>query len=665
MKRKEFIGNLTALGIGSLLIKNQDAKASSNADLKSSNENFSAESIITPSILHKIENEYISFSWMNDASAEIIDKKNQSTWRMGPVAIQEQDEIENNHVWVRQDRSICEQYPARFRGVMNNGVTTFTMLNTELQAVGTFKCKVTLEKEFLNFIISDIDENIPNLSFPPPIENDFLVLPQGVGRLIKESNDRKYLAWVAHLNMRFVGGLNKNNSGYIALFDENFEDSGILQLGLNLMPVWQKSLGKYTPNRTLKYAFTSGGYVGIAKKFREWAKSKGLLKSLDEKLKQTPQLKSMIGGRQVTFYQCIPKTKYSTQENQLRNSERLAKAKIEGENPPPNVVFTYKDVKEIVTELKTNWGFKNGMINLRGWIKGGYDYSHPDIWPPEPLLGSIEELKSLCKTEQNYFTLLHDNYQDIYAQNPSFPKGINLDKKGRLMKGGMWPGGQAYILNSRDSMKYAKRNWEQIKQLNTGGMFIDTTSAVQLYESYEKGNTSTKAEDLKYKIELIQFFKSKNQVFGSEEVADFAIRDIDFFENRHARKAGESIPLWPLVFHDCAMMSRYVDKSNMKLTAKPWLEDMLWGYFVLFRMGSWGKSDWKQQKEEFMASLPVDEWFSKIATAEMTNHEFLTTDFEVEKTTFSNGKSIIVNFGEDTKTVQNLTIEGLSYKILE
>ena len=33
------------------------------------------------------------------------------------------------------------------------------------------------------------------------------------------------------------------------------------------------------------------------------------------------------------------------------------------------------------------------------------------------------------------------------------------------MRGGMWPGGQAYILNSRDSVKYAKRNWEQLKQL--------------------------------------------------------------------------------------------------------------------------------------------------------------------------------------------------------
>lgn len=432
---------------------------------------------------------------------------------------------------------------------------------------------------------------------------------------------------------------------------------------MNVSPVWQKTLGKYGLNKSVKYSFTDKGYVGIAKKFREWAKSKNLLKTLEEKIKETPALGSLVGGRQVTFYQCIPKAKFSTMENQLRKSEQLEKAKTEGNNPMPNVVFTYKDVTEILTEIKTNWGFKNGLVHLRGWVNGGYDYSHPDIWPPEPKLGSIEELQKLCENKPNYFIMLHDNYQDIYQQNVSFPKGVNINKKGKLMQGGMWPGGQAYILNSRDSVKYAKRNWLQIKNLGMAGLFVDTTSAVQLYESYEKGNESTKADDLKNKIELIRFFKSQKQVFGSEEVADFAVKDMDFFETRHARKAGESIPLWALVFHDCAMVSRYVDKSNMELTAKPWLEDMLWGYFVLFRMGNWGKPEWKQQKEEFMASLPADNWFGQIATSEMVNHEFLSDDFELEKTSFSNGKAIIVNFSKESKTVNGKTISALSFEI--
>ena len=102
----------------------------------------------------------------------------------------------------------------------------------------------------------------------------------------------------------------------------------------------------------------------------------------------------------------------------------------------------------------------------------------------------------------------------------------------------------------------------------------------------------------------------------------------------------------------------------MKMTAKPWLEDMLWGYFVLFRMGKWNNPEWKDQKEAFMASLPVDDWFAQIATTSMTNHEFLTEDFEVERTSFSNGKSVTVNFSKESKTVNGMVIEPLSYKIV-
>ncbi len=660
MRRRPFIASITAMGMTSFLSKTTEA----SVDEVNSNKEISFDNqLYTPFVLQKLENDFIQFTWMSDGSATIKDKKNNAIWLMANVAFQEEYEIERNHVWVRQDRSICEQFAARFRGRFQNDKVIFTILNTELQIVGSFACKAVLENEYLSFIITDIDEMLPNLMFPPSIQNEILVLPQGAGKLIKKSWDRKYLSWVAHLNMRFVGGLNNQNKGYLALFDAGFEDSGILQVGTNVTPVWQKSLGKYSTSRTVKYTFTDGGYVGMAKKFRAYANSIGLVRKLDEKIKNTPLLNHLVGGRQITFYQCIPKAKFSTQENQLKNAEQLEKARKQGENPEPNIVFSHNTVKEIVAELKTNWGFSKGIINLRGWISGGYDYSHPDVWPPEPRLGTTQELKDLCASQPNYFTLLHDNYQDIYKQNISFPKGINITKNDKWMKGGLWPGGQAYILNSRNSLMYAKRNWQQIKQLQTGGMFIDTTSAVQLYESYEKGNESTKSDDLRNKIALIKFFKSQNQVFGSEETADFAVKDIDFFETRHARKAGETIPLWSLVFHDCAFVSRYADSSNMELSAKPWLEDMLWGYFVLFRIGNWGESAWKHQKTEFMASLPVDNWFAQIATSEMTNHEFLSDDFEVEKTTFSNGKSVTVNFSNTQKTINGQVYEPLMYVI--
>jgi len=39
----------------------------------------------------------------------------------------------------------------------------------------------------------------------------------------------------------------------------------------------------------------------------------------------------------------------------------------------------------------------------------------------------------------------------------------------------------------------------------------------------------------------------------------------------------------------------------------------------------------------------------------MTDHQFLTEDSSVEKTTFANGKSITVNFSQEVKVVDGIT----------
>ena len=56
---------------------------------------------------------------------------------------------------------------------------------------------------------------------------------------------------------------------------------------------------------------------------------------------------------------------------------------------------------------------------------------------------------------------------------------------------------------------------------------------------------------------------------------------------------------------------------------------------------------WKDNKEHFVRSYqnicPV---IRKVGYAEMINHQFLTSDRSVQKTIFSNGVSIVVNFSD-------------------
>jgi len=513
----------------------------------------------------------------------------------------------------------------------------------------------------------DIQESLPNLSFPTPIESETLVLPQGVGRWIRQPvSGRHYLPFFSRLNMRWFGGT-KGENAWMALFpEEDFEDCGALVAELSAFPVWLKSLERWTGPRVVRYTFLRGGYVELAKAYREWAIANGLHRTLTEKAETAPALQNLLKGRLVSFFAAEARHDVSYREDLLQSP---ASDKMIGTSP--KVIFRHADIKKIIGEMPEA-GIRNALIVHRGWIRGGYDYSHPDIWPPDPALGTIAELGELCGQADPYTVGLHDNYQDIYAHNPSFPKGVIRNVKRELLAGGYWAGGQAYILNSRDGVNYAQRNWEKIKTLRPRAMFIDTTSAVQCYESFEPGNTLTRAQDVQNKQELLGFFKSHGVVLGSEEGADFAIPFVDWVENRHARVPGESVPLWSLVFHDAVASGRYL---NDDADSASWmggavigegypqsLVDMLWGYFLLTSVKD--VASWQKQKQNLKATYHADEWFRSISAAAMTEHKFLSGDAGVEQAWFSNGRSIIVNFASEPWSKDSVEVPARSYRIL-
>jgi len=168
----------------------------------------------------------------------------------------------------------------------------------------------------------------------------------------------------------------------------------------------------------------------------------------------------------------------------------------------------------------------------------------------------------------------------------------------------------------------------------------------------------------------MQFFKSKGLLLGSESGADFAAPLLDWCENRHTRTAGETIPLWSLVFHDALVSARYqtgdlpMETSAAHSVGPPrWLEDMLWGYAALSNMKDYA------QMENVLKSIEqtrhMDEWFAKIATVAMVNHRFLTADGSLEETTFSNGCRIVVNFAEVEQPSESGAVAGHSYRIYE
>ena len=610
-------------------------------------------------IIKKLKNEFLEVEVFSNAYFCVKDLKNNHRWESWPLAIQDKSIVEIGDVWINTNRSLTGQYPGRFSGEPEGEVIRFTLLGLNNLVIGRFFCEIKLDGQWLVFKTDRIDDSIPSLVFPPPLKSEAIILPKGVGEIIREREEssmftRYIYPFYTRLNMRFLGGLS-GDFAWIGIFDEGFEDSFGFVANRTATPILTRSLNRWSHSFSWRLQFIKGDYVDIAKTFRKWMIDNGRFVSLNEKIYANKHLKCLLGGRAFWINLAFPSDNFRGSDELYASGDGFANEKIVNKI---KVLFTYKELEKVIIRLK-NLGLKKGLIKIGGWINGGYDYSHPDIWPPEPALGEVSELKDILSGEGAVLTCLHDNNQDMYAHTSSFPRGVNHNSDGSLLTGGIWAGGQAYILNSRYSVEYAKRNWEQIKTVGPKAMFIDIITAMQIYQSFDPDNRLTKRQDLEAKTELMKFYKDQGILLGSEESADFGIPYLDWYENRHQRVKGRSIPLWPLVFHDAAFCTRYGGVSRN--TDYPgYLEDMLWGYMPHFSINP----DWKQE-ELFKSVFVVDNWHERIGTAEIINHKFLSDDFNVEESTFSTGDRIICNFGVKPFLFEGKTVNAKSYLIMK
>jgi hypothetical protein len=559
---------------------------------------------------------------------------------------------------LRTERSICEQYPGRFSGVVEGDGFRFWVLDSEGSSRGSLHVVLAIDDSGLEWRILQIDDSLPSLSFPTPIECDSLVFPQHLGRWVRSPMKGRYCwPFFSHMNMRWFGGLGGQN-GYLAILPgEQCADALISATEMSAAPMWLQRLGEWKGERRIRYQFLRGNYVALAKTYRAWAQAHGLFRSLTDKLHDTPALSALTGGRLISCLQAEPA------ESARFYEDRLTAAPAGNRPTPYRIYLTHGQAAQVLRELSAA-GVPRALVVLRGWIRGGYDWSHPDIWPPDERVGSVDDLRAVCANSGPFTVALHDNYQDSYKHNPSWPQGVNRTNRQRPMRGGYWNGGQAYILSAAAGLTYARRNWKMEQILAPRAMYLDTTSAVQTYQSYEPGKLQYRADDVANKAGLLKFYKECGVVLGSEEGADFAIPYIDWCENRHERIAGESIPLWPLVFHDAVVSGRYTGSAWAGALAAgteypPWLLDMLWGYAALSELGPFEQRS--AAYERMRTTRQLDSWFSTISTDAMDDHAFLSEDETLERTQFSSGRSIIVNFSPEQQSHDGIVVPGHGY----
>ncbi|MFP4381308.1 MAG: DUF5696 domain-containing protein, partial [Candidatus Sumerlaeia bacterium] len=576
-----------------------------------------------PERILTLESDDLKFDLSDDASGILFDKRSGNRWRMSDVAIQEYGEIQEEHCWQRGSRFHPEQYPGRFRLEKEGDGFRATLIGRQGKPMGTFHCRYSLEGSWLKVEIPEIDEEIPSLVYPPKLDCESILLPHFQGEWHKKPfpkfGHRVWRFAGNGLNMRFFSGLREDH-GWIGIVDQGFEDCAILHMGMGVAPAWLKSLGKWNSPRSVRYRCATGGYVAVAKTFRQWAKEHGLFKTLEAKMEALPELECLKGGRNLHFMHG-----YTWNRERYEQIWQPVPKDLAGQEEGFVSQIDFRETARIIEDAK-KLGMKRGILSYHGWINGGYDETHPDIWPPEPKLGTIEELRDICTPDGPFVGDLHDNYQDIYEQSASFPQGTCRRRDGAPLAGGYWRGGQAYILNSRNALESAKRNWPHIDKLGARMYYSDTLSAEILKQSFEAGNTLSRAQDCDYKKQTMAFFKEQGIIFSSEDGCDWAVPWLDGApQGKHSRIPGQSVPLWQLVYHDCmfgwrgamqwSMEEGGLDQSASRIRG---LENMLWGCMLSF--GGFTAETWPQMRQAFHESMYMDDWHARIGTAEMLDH---------------------------------------------
>ncbi len=407
---------------------------------------------------------------------------------------------------------------------------------------------------------------------------------------------------------------------------------------------WQNSKGIFRYPRRIIYHFVpKGGYVAIAKAYRNYAKEKGFVVPFSEKVKRNPHIERLFGAPDVWSWWGPISYRDFVLEAKACGVDKML---INGRPSPADIQ----------------------LANDIGYLTSEYD-NYTDIL-------QVEEGKEV---DSNHGRLPDDAV--LMANGERMTAWLTWDKKTQFMKRcpALWtPTAQIVIPKVLKEYPFLAR-------------FIDVTTAEGLYECYDPRHPLTRGDKRECGMKLLGYVRSLGLVVGGEHGIWWAVPYLDYIEGmmsanpyfswpaghlvRPKSKEEEftdpwgrklpkwevyekwgighrwRVPLWELVFHDCIVPTWYWgDSTDFLLEAAPEITpkkdafNILYGTVPMF----WAHEVWKEGRKELMlrSYRNTCRLHEVIADKEMLSHEFLTADHDVQRTIFSDGTEVVVNFGD-------------------
>jgi hypothetical protein len=523
-------------------------------------------------------------------------------------------------------------------------------------------------------------------------EEGYMVIPKDVGLLcnFRDKEPGKYEIPVYgfnNCNMPLFG-IVRGESGCAAIITSGQFDAK-LNVALNtgvqgvysIDPVFTfRSFAKeerLAENISVEYHFLGkeeAGWLGIAKKYRNYNTEYRKLQPLRERVKNSPELAYSAEALEVRMRMGVKPVPTPVLEQTPENE------------PPIRTFLTFQKMRDIFDEFHVQ-GIDKTEFCIVGWHSGGHDGRFPQLFPVEETFGGEAELRKSIAHGQSlgYQIVSHDCYEDSYRISKDWSvENVRKKPDGQLWKGSQYAGGQSYNLCRIQAYEnFAKRDEPRVRDLGFKGVhYNDVLSIVGPNPCYDPKHPATRRQDAEASNKILALSK---EIFGgvqSEGPLDFAATVLDrvlyirihlgsikstFTFNPLDKSAemgfpyaDEIVPLYPAVYHGTMLYNIWNDCVNTGPGNKFYLKNIeyggmpvayFYGHFWLDPDKNWlGERDLRYDNKEGLQKAveslrPVYDDLQKIKHLQMEfieGHSQLATG--VFETVYSNGERVVVNY---------------------
>jgi hypothetical protein len=204
-----------------------------------------------------------------------------------------------------------------------------------------------------------------------------------------------------------------------------------------------------------------------------------------------------------------------------------------------------------------------------------------------------------------------------------------------------WDGGKQTYINSRLMLGHVRKNYELMFEhgIKPDGSYLDVFGYVPPDEDFNPQHPTTRSDSIRERIACYRWARQHLGIVGTEAAVDWTVPHVDISSPLGKGRAGIAVPLFNLVYHD-AIMTTYAPGD---------LYGFLNGGVPQFGLSLLSGSDAEKATARVreMAAL-----HTRVALLELTHHEFLDTDYRVERSTFADGTTVTVDWNTQTVTVK-------------